>query len=69
MQIPTVSISQIDNGYLVTVYAGAGQTGTPVGAPTSQFCADKNAVAAYLITTLLPGAAFTPAPTPTATVS
>lgn len=63
MQIPTVSISQIDNGYLVTVHASPDpQTGTPSGVPTNQYCADKNAVAAYLIGALVPGATFTPAP-------
>lgn len=62
MQIPTVSIVQIDNGYLVTIHAAPDANGTPSGPATNRFCADKNAVAAYLVATLVPGATFTPAP-------
>jgi hypothetical protein len=67
MQAPTLQISQIDNGYIVTVFATPGAATPMPTPPVHQYCADKNAVAEFLIPLLIPGATFTPAPTPAPT--
>ncbi len=64
MARPTVQIAEIANGYVVTVYPQPNSNGLPGGMSVEQFCADKDAVAAFLISQLVPGATYTP-PIPT----
>jgi hypothetical protein len=62
MMTPTVQIVQIDNGYIVTLFPQPDATGVPNGTQSQQYCADKNAVATYLVAALVPGGTYTPPP-------
>jgi short-subunit dehydrogenase len=59
MQQTTARIIQIDNGYIVEVFPTAA-AGTIPGPAINQYCADKNAVATYLVAVFVPGATYTP---------
>lgn len=62
MMTPTAQIAQIDNGYIVTLFPAPDVTGVPSGKQIQQFCADKDAVAVFLVNSLVPGATYTPPP-------
>jgi hypothetical protein len=49
----------IANGFIVEIYP-QGTNGGPAGPTVSQYCADLNAVAAYLVAAFVPGATYTP---------
>jgi hypothetical protein len=59
MATPTVQVASIANGFVVTLYTNP--NGVP-GPTVEQYCADKNAVASYLVAQLTPDATFTPGP-------